>query len=213
MRQTAVGIFSGKDLTLDGVFAAPEGINSKIPAILVCHPHPTLGADMDNPVVTAICGAAAEAGLASLRFNFRGVGGSEGTFSNGEEEGDDVRAALGFLSHMRGVQGKRLGVVGYSFGAAMILGAMSKLGLARSFALVAPPVSSVRESRIQKDKRPKLFLTGSKDGVVRSVDLQRTLDDVRQPVQFFELPDADHRLHGQEADVAERTVEFMLETL
>ena len=65
--------------------------------LVLCHPHPLYGGDMDNPVVVRAAEVAREAGLATLRFNFRGVGASEGSHDKGRGEQDDVRAALATL--------------------------------------------------------------------------------------------------------------------
>lgn len=65
--------------------------------LVLCHPHPLYGGDMDNPVVVRAAEVAREAGLGTLRFNFRGVGASEGSHDNGRGEQDDVRAALATL--------------------------------------------------------------------------------------------------------------------
>ena len=71
----------------------------------------------------------------------------------------------------------------------------------------------LRKSNIKKDKRPKLFMVGQRDRVVPSVDLQRELDEVRQPVQFVELPGDNHSLSSSLDTVAERVAEFLLQTL
>ena len=82
------------DLALEAALALPAGASA---GVVVCHPHPLYGGDMDSPVVLAIAQACAEAGLATLRFNFRGVGGSGGAWDEGRSEQDDVRAALAHL--------------------------------------------------------------------------------------------------------------------
>jgi alpha/beta superfamily hydrolase len=66
-------------------------------AVVITHPHPLYGGDMDNPVVGAIAKAFQQSGYTTLRFNFRGVGGSQGSFADGIGEMDDVRAALTYL--------------------------------------------------------------------------------------------------------------------
>jgi alpha/beta superfamily hydrolase len=168
---------------------------------------------MDNPIGSTVSFLANEQGLASLRFDFRGVGRSEGDFSNGEHEWDDVKHALDFLKNFPGVDKKRVGIVGYSFGASVVLHSLSKLKSAESFALIAPPLASVKDPAVKTDKRAKLFVVGRDDRVVPSVELQRVLDDLSYAVQFTEVPGADHRLNGHEQAVAERVVEFMLESL
>ena len=210
MRQTAIG-FKSKRLTLEGVLTLPQELPQPYPALVMCHPHPMLGGNMDNPVVTSVCRAATEAGLASLRFNFRGVEGSEGDFRNGDAAHEDIKAALNMIRRWPGVDGKRIALGGYSFGAGVILRGLRHFKTARSLALVAPPLSSIAESRIIRDKRPKLFVVGQNDRLVSSVELQRALDRVREPLQFREIAEADHGLVGYERQVGEQVAEFVCE--
>lgn len=213
MPQTAVDFFAGKRLSLTGVLMRPEGLGAPVPAAVICHSHPLLRGSMAHPMVTAISQATAQQGMAALRFNFRGVGDSDGTFTNGAEEQDDIHAALEILKLLPGVDKKRLALVGYSFGASVILDGLQRYRSARSVALIAPPLSSVTRPRALKDKRPKLFVVGQRDRVVPSSDLQRALDGYRAPVEFTEVPDSNHSLEGQESFVAERVARFLLSTL
>jgi alpha/beta superfamily hydrolase len=212
MRPTAIG-FASKKLTLEGVLTIPQGVSGPFPGLLVCHPHPVLGGNMDHPVVTAICRVADEQGIATLRFNFRGVGDSEGLFSNGSGEKEDAKAALNVLKRWPGLDSKRLAVVGYSFGASVLLDGLTQYKSARSLVLIAPPISAVEKSRIHKDKRPKLFLVGQNDRISPSVELQRVLDEVRAPVQFAEIPNADHSMRSHEQMLAERVGTFVTDTM
>ena len=213
MRQSAVGIYSTNKMMLDGVISTPTGALTKAAAIVVCHPHPMLGGSMDHPIVTAICYQADQMGIASLRFNFRGVESSEGEFSNGENEPEDLQAALRFIQSFPGVARDRVAVVGYSFGAAIVLKSMAQCKTARSFAFIAPPLASVRASIVGTDRRPRLFIVGERDRVSLSVELQREMDAMRPPVQFTEIADADHTLGEHELAVAERVVKFLAQTL
>lgn len=212
MMRSAVGFSSGK-LQLEGIISLPEGVPGPHPAILACHPHPMLGGTMDHPIVAAICNLAAHQGFATLRFNFRGVGGSEGSFGTGAGEQEDVKAALGVLTAWPGIDGRRTILAGYSFGAGVILGGLRKYKASRGFALIAPPISAIRTSRVRNDKRPKLFVVGQRDRVVEPLALQRGLDGVRQPVRFCEIEGADHGLTGREQQVADEVVAFADQTV
>ena len=212
MRQTALA-FKSKGLTLEGVLTLPEGLPQPYPALVMCHPHPMLGGNMDDSVVTGVCRGGAERGIATFRFNFRGVEGSEGEFANGDAAHEDVRAALNMVRRWPGIDGKRIALAGYSFGAGVILRNLRRFKTARSLALIAPPLSSIGNSRIVKDKRPKLFIVGQNDRLVSSVELQRALDGVREPLQFREIAGADHGLIGHEREVGEQIAVFMEETL
>ena len=87
--------FQSGDLSLEGVLHLPAV--TPAPGVVVCHPHPQYGGDMENNVVVAACDWLADRACAALRFNFRGVGESDGAFDQGAGERDDVRAALAHL--------------------------------------------------------------------------------------------------------------------
>ena len=212
IRQTALA-FRCKRLTLEGVLTLPDELPEPFPGVVMCHPHPMLGGNMDNPVVASLCRAAGEAGIASFRFNFRGVEGSEGEFRGGDAEHEDIKAALNMMRRWPGVDGKRIALAGYSFGAGVILRGLRHFKRARSLALVAPPISAVKDSRVVEDKRPKLFVAGQQDRLVSSVDLQSALDNVREPLQFREIAGGDHSFSGREWEVADEVVGFLREML
>src|SRR5271156_829070 len=108
--------FKSSDLTLEGMIASPDGAGPHRAAV-VCHPHPLYGGSMYNNVVDAVLEALHARGFATLRFNFRGVGQSEGEFDNGKGEADDAVAAIRFLTAQKGVRADSAVLAGYSFGA------------------------------------------------------------------------------------------------
>ena len=77
MRQQSIGFKSGR-LTLEGIVTLPQNAGGDSPGVVVCHAHPVLGGSMTSPVTHALCQSLDDAGIATFRFNFRGVGGSEG---------------------------------------------------------------------------------------------------------------------------------------
>ena len=97
---------------LEALLALPESPRA---GLVVCHPHPLYGGDMHNPVVVRASEVAQGLGLATLRFNFRGVGASTGVHDEGKGEQDDVLAALDMLA-ARLPAGRQVGLAGYSFG-------------------------------------------------------------------------------------------------
>jgi uncharacterized protein len=139
-----------------GPVASPKG------GFVVCHPHPLYGGDMDNPVVIRSVEVAQAAGYATLRFNFRGAGGSEGVHDKGRGEQEDVRAAVAALaSHLPA--GSRVGVMGYSFGAAMAARA-TRPGLPEvPLGLIAPPLGMFDFEFLQTNPGRLLLVAGTAD--------------------------------------------------
>jgi alpha/beta superfamily hydrolase len=127
------------DGRLEGTLRVPDGEPRAI--VVIAHPLPTHGGEMRNPLVAGIARACAERGWYALRFNFRGVGASDGTWTGGRDEAADVGAGV---VHARGIAPKlRLGLVGYSFGAHMALRWTSQGGHPDALVLVGLPLRSV----------------------------------------------------------------------
>lgn len=127
------------DGRLEGTLRVPD-IPPRAVAV-IAHPLPTHGGEMRNPLVASIARACAERGWYALRFNFRGVGASAGTWSGGRDEADDVGAAV---AHARSLApGLPLGLVGYSFGALMSLKWLASGGRTDALVVVGLPLRSV----------------------------------------------------------------------
>ncbi|MFH1640162.1 MAG: alpha/beta hydrolase, partial [Chloroflexota bacterium] len=158
-------------LTLEGVWHLPEdgGIH---PAVIVCHPHPLYGGDMANNIVMAICRALVARNMAAFRFNFRGVGRSEGAFGGGVGEQDDVGAALNFVSADESVNANLLGLSGYSFGGAVALSAARKDRRVKALGLVSPGLSPPGWEKLGEYPRAKFVLLGGMDAYIPLTEVQ-----------------------------------------
>lgn len=198
---------------LEGVVATPQEVSGSVPGVVVCHPHPLFGGDMNNGVVLSVCQALVREGIAALRFNFRGVGNSDGSFSKGEEEKEDVSAALDVLRAWPGVDKSRLGLAGYSFGASMVLAGISRYKAAKALALISPPVAAVSDPAIGKDKRPKLFIIGDKDSLVPHGALKEKVESYQRSPEVLLVPGADHSWRGHEEEMSQHVVTFLVEVL
>ena len=115
---------------------------------------------MHSNVVIGVADALVASGFAVMRFNFRGVGGSEGEFSWGSGETDDADAALDALSLSEGVDGSRVGIAGYSFGAAVALQCAKDSPLPQAVAAIACPSRYLQTFSGQELLQPKLFRAG-----------------------------------------------------
>ncbi len=144
--------------TLEARLAVPPGARL---GVVVSHPHPLYGGDMDNPVVTRIVEVCAARGLATLRFNFRGVGASTGRHEGGRGEQDDIRASLALLEETLG-GGARLALAGYSFGAA-VAAAVAATSPVAGLAVVAPPLRITEMQLPTGIAGPVLVVVGAED--------------------------------------------------
>jgi alpha/beta superfamily hydrolase len=198
------------DLSLEGISSVPEG-KGPFAAVAVCHPDPLRGGMMDNNVVIAICRALTQTSIASLRFNFRGVGRSHGKHGDGIGEQDDVAAALSFLSSMETVDQTRIGLCGYSFGASVALQVAARDEQVKALALVSPILS--RPSPIESYVKPKLLLWGSQDLALPAADLKSFTEGLPEPSQYEAIPGADHFWWGYEDKAATKVAAFFADTL
>src|ERR671922_3090318 len=105
-------IFTADGVSCEGIITHPDGI-SQAPGLVICHPHPLYGGDMENNVVRGMAEAFAAAGFVVLRFNFRGVGRSTGHHDEGIGEQEDARAAMEWLMTRSGVDRARVFLAGY----------------------------------------------------------------------------------------------------
>ena len=135
-----------------------------VPGVVICHPGPLNGGNMDNNVVLAVSFALVEQGFATLRFNFRGVGNSQGEHSKGELEHQETLGALEFLGTWPGVDGNKLGLAGYSFGTSIILANAEVQNKAQVYALISPSIDRLEKTTLRTDQRPKFIISGARTG-------------------------------------------------
>ncbi len=155
-----------EDVTIDGPVGSLEGLlntpDGPIERVaLICHPHPLHGGTMHNNVVYQVARALRERGLAVLRFNFRGVGRSAGTYDEGRGERDDVRAACDEL--LRRFPGRPCWLGGFSFGSRV--GLEVGVGDERVSGLigVGMPVNTWRFAFLEASRKPLVAIHGSAD--------------------------------------------------
>jgi alpha/beta superfamily hydrolase len=195
--------FQSGVLDLEGELVLPPGFRR---AAVVCHPHPQYGGDMDNPVVRAIAEALQEAGYATLRFNFRGVGSSTGVYGAGVEEIEDARSAVRHLHERCGIPGITL--AGYSFGAMVGLQAGVAMEEVGRLIAVAPPVGFADLSFLAHCEKDKLFIVGERDQFCSLRRLREALAQIAEPKTLRIVPGADHFFAGRERAVSEAVRAF-----
>ncbi len=202
------------ELALEGLLERPDGAAPWGGAVF-CHPHPLYGGNMHNNVVARVTPTLVGAGLAVLRFNFPGVGRSQGTYADGVGEQDDLRAALGFLAGLDGMAGMPLVALGYSFGAAVVARAACDDPRVAALVCIALPMGFAgfgEFNELRSCHLPKLFLAGSADDICAPPRLRELIGAVPEPKSLVVLDDTDHFFHGRESDLASHINAF-LETL
>lgn len=203
MSESRAVTFGASDgLVLEGVLHLPAA--TPAPGIAVCHPHPLYGGDMNNNVVSVICRAAAENGVAALRFNFRGTGRSEGRHEGGDGERLDVAAAAEYLRGLPEIDSERVAVAGYSFGAAVALTA--NLSGLRALAAVSAPATSL-PPQPSAALCPLLLVSGDEDEYSDEDDIAGFARATG--AAFVIVPGADHFWCGNEDRLVETVGEFL----
>lgn len=165
-------------------------------AALLCHPHPQFGGSMHDNALGMINQTLLACGINTLRFNFRGVGASEGEHDSGRGETDDIVAAADWLRHRNAPQ--QLILCGYSFGGAMALQAQSRV-LADKLILLAPAVSLAAD--FETPEVPTLVLLGDSDQFIKVDDARAAMDVPNVSLQVFAK--TDHFFMGAAAEVSD----------
>jgi len=176
---------------LEARLAHPEPARA---GLVICHPHPLYGGDMDNPVVIRVAEMAESLGIATLRFNFRGVGASTGKHGGGGAEEDDVRTARAAMAE-RLSAGAAIGLSGYSFGAAVAARVAATASDLPALALVAPPLGMYDLDFLVRVPDPTLLVAGTKDPYCPEESLRRLGQKLGAEVEI--IADAEHFFFGK----------------
>jgi len=188
--------FRSDELSLEGMLVRPKPGGSQ-PGAVICHPHPMYGGSMHNNVVEAVLDGLWRRGYATLRFNFRGVGGSEGEYDGGAGEADDARAAIAWLMEQPGIRSDAIVLAGYSFGAMVAVRAgFADPAVARLIA-VAVPIGMTDFGTVAPLK-PILLVSGDRDSYSPIDKLQALEAKLGSSAQLEVVAGADHFFGGYE---------------
>ena len=194
--------FSADTIAIEGLLQK----NSESSGVVISHPHPLYGGNMHNNVVMAISQAYQKLGYTTLRFNFRGVGSSQGSYGDGIGEQEDVKAAIAYLAAL-GM--KPIDLAGYSFGA-WVNGHLNceRAGIT-SMVMVSPPVAFIDFGSVGTIDCLKLVITGSRDDIAPPQLIRQSYHAWNTEAHFEVIDGADHFYGGYE-DMLE---EIMLSNL
>lgn len=203
MREEAVRV-AGR---LEGTLRVPDGEPRGI--VVVAHPLPTHGGTMRNPLVASLARSVAARGLYALRFNFRGVGASDGEWTGGRDEWRDVADAV---AHARATFPELgVGVTAYSFGSLMTLRWLAEGGHADGLALVGVPLRSVGLAPQELPPVPDgtFIVQGEHDQFGTAEELRRALPRAR----VAEVRGVDHFFGGKRDAVGQLVADELLRAL
>lgn len=192
MTPTGTFTFQGPAGVLEAIYR--EGKSDSTRVAIVCHPHPQHGGTMHNKVIYHAAKAFKSVGYPVLRFNYRGVGRSEGLFDNGLGEADDVQAAVNWLLTSR--PGSDVVICGFSFGAVVGLPVGAADDRVTHLVGLGTPTDRFPFDQLSDVTKPKLFIQGDNDEFGAVDSLRDELKMVGQPWELVVIEGADHLFTG-----------------
>lgn len=168
---------------------------------IVCHPHPLHGGTMLNKVVTTLTKTFQGLGVSTVRFNFRGVGRSEGEFADGIGEQDDLLAVIDWVQ--REHKEREIWLAGFSFGSYVVAKASTTIPVA-TLVTVALPVTHFPMQSLPPITCPWVLVQGELDEVISPAAVFKWAESRVPPPIILRFPDAGHFFHGQLGQLRER---------
>ena len=171
---------------------------------VICHPNPLYGGTMDNKVVSYMARSLHRVGMPVIRFNFRGVGDSEGQFDNGIGETDDLKAVVQWIQNRH--PARRLMLAGFSFGSYITTSVATDVG-ANGLVTIAPPVNLYDFTSLSV-QCPWLVVMGDADEIVPVEKVRKWLEQ-RPEIAVRWIPGAGHFFHGRLPDISQHMVTWI----
>lgn len=194
-RRTTQIDFRGPAGRLEGVLTVPDG-STLVAAAVICHAHPLHGGMMRFRVIQRAAKSLEERGIATLRFNFRGVGRSEGVHDGGRGEQDDARAAMDEIERL--CAGAPLLLGGFSFGSHVALRAAISEARVRAVIVLGFPSLRIPDSSFVDECRvPRLFVQGEHDEFGDAQATRTLYGGLTGPKSLVIVPGGDHFFTGQ----------------
>jgi alpha/beta superfamily hydrolase len=174
---------------------------------VLAHPHPLFGGTLHTKALYQAAKALARIGVAAVRFNFRGVGASAGTFDNGAGERDDFLAALAFADGR--FPGVPVWAAGMSFGSWIALSAGASDARVRVLLGIAPPVNGYAFDDLKASTKPKFLIHGEEDELVPVKAVRKLYGELPEPKELVVIEGADHVFEGKASLVGEAVEDLL----
>jgi uncharacterized protein len=197
-----IKVFFGQgNISLEGLYANSGGTIGAV----ISHPHPLMGGDMSNSIVETLAEALFACSISTLRFNFRGVGKSTGTFDDGRGEQNDVLAAVSFMEE-QGI--REILLVGYSFGAWVTASILNRVNLLPAV-FVAPPINLFSFDFQTLRGKMGLIICGDEDSYCPTERIKSVAAELSCSLDI--IPAADHFFQSRENDLAACINDFAIQ--
>jgi alpha/beta superfamily hydrolase len=196
---------SGPAGDIEARIETPQGLERVAAFGVICHPHPLGGGTLDNKVVYTLARAFHDLGVPTIRFNFRGVGKSAGSFADGVGETEDTLAVV--AAGREKWPGAALWLGGFSFGGAVAIRVAAQTNPAR-LVTVAPAIRRVPLEGVTMPTCPWLIVQGDRDDLVSHTDVIEWASKLAHAPQVTVLPGVDHFFHGKLNELRDAVTAF-----
>ena len=194
--------FQSDGLRIEGLVGRQSGDRG----VVITHPHSLYGGTMYNQVVESLVRAYQNKGLTTLRFNFRGVGKSEGRYSEGKGEKEDVISALRYLYDL---EKSDIDLAGYSFGAWVNAHITFSDFSVSGMIMVSPPVAFLDFSFLSSDQRIKAVVAGGRDDIAPADQISRLIS-TWNPAALLEVIDGADHFYSGKTDILESVLSRLI---
>lgn len=192
---------------LEVIANAPEQLKNPPAVAIICHPHPLHGGTMNNKVVTTLARMFREIGMYTVRFNFRGVGKSTGTFDQGNGELDDLLAVIKWVNTV--LPNVPITLAGFSFGSYIAAKGSLQIPTAQLVS-VAPPVINFNMHELPPITCPWIVVQGDQDEIVSPAAVFEWIETRNPQPTLIRMEGAGHFFHGRLLELRERLREVLM---
>lgn len=179
-----------------------------VPGVVICHPHPRAGGSMDNNVVLACCSGLRANSIAYLRFNFQGVGQSEGIAGEPDTHVADILSAMEYLRGLSNINPEATGIAGYSFGGSTTIKALLTGLNPAAAAIIACNFPQLTQIDKENLGMPKLVILGENDSFVDAQAISAMTESLEGTNEIKLIPGADHFFMRSEKLIASAIGDF-----
>lgn len=204
--QEKTTIIDGPAGKLECIIELPREEDDAGILVVICHPHPLYGGTMTNKVVTTIARTLRKLGCVAVRFNYRGVGNSEGEYGNAVGEVDDLLAVVKWAGEKH--PDRTLWLAGFSFGAYVAAKGATLLD-AKQLISVAPSVENMDYQGLPPITIPWLVIQGDADEVVSAPAVYDYVESLPNRPTLIKIPEVGHFFHSRLLDLDRALVEFL----